>query len=417
MGKKDNIKKDNIKNVKTKKLLLLKILIIALVVSCGLYFAVNSYAAEKWPTMTITDDLSKDMAELEHYCLMHDVTVADVLWANNITEQDLAPGTQILLPNSQPDVLSIWQHRGAWKPKALVQTTSAAAAERARGVSGVPAQTKQQTSLKTPAEAEISAQIQRPLNVKTQNQKENQNEKEEEDKTLTQAQAHKIPANIKADNKSDLETDPIIILSPNGDPATGPMRLIISDGQVKVVNISKNAAPKVPTMPDLDHPFGAHLIPNPSQPLPPSDPSRILPRFRQNRTSNMIWPVDGKVSSPFGQRGQRRHDGIDIPMPPGTPIRVARDGIVAITGNNNTMGFRGYGNFVLVDHGGGIKTLYAHCSKVTVTAGQRLRQGDYVALVGRTGRASTDHVHFEVRVNDKAVNPMPYLERVQVAKK
>ena len=170
-------------------------------------------------------------------------------------------------------------------------------------------------------------------------------------------------------------------------------------------------------MPDLDHPFGAHLIPSPVEPIPPYDPNRIYPKFQRNSTQAMIWPVDGKVSSPFGPRGGRRHTGLDIPMPPGTPIQAARDGVVAKTGNNSTPGFRGYGNFVLVDHGGGIKTLYAHCLSVSVKPGQHLRQGQVVAAVGRTGRASTDHLHFEVRINDKPVNPLPYLENVKLASK
>ncbi len=417
-------------------------------------------AAQEWQTMTFTDDFQKDMQELEHYCLMHDVTVADVLWANNCTEGDLNPGKQILLPSSQPDVLAIWQKNGAWQPKALVQTTSAAAAERARGISGYPpkfpeknqtqAQVQAQNSVVIPeipqprpqnlnnrrsaAEAEISAQISQPVEpIKpkgqnqparpvtaqkmpdvqpqiSQNKYDNQADSDK-NKSITSIQSQ---SNLKNNIKNN---EPIIVLSPNGNPANGPMRLIISEGQVKVVNLPQNAAPKTPKMPDLDHPFGAHLIPNPVEPLPPADPSRIYPRFQQNRAGAMMWPVDGKVSSYFGPRGRRRHMGIDIPMPPGTPIRVARDGVVAATGTNSTPGFRGYGNFVLVDHGGGIKTLYAHCLKVNVKAGQHLRQGQFVATVGRTGRATTDHLHFEVRINDKSVNPMPYLERVNLAKK
>ena len=122
-----------------------------------------------------------------------------------------------------------------------------------------------------------------------------------------------------------------------------------------------------------------------------------------------MWPVNGKVSSYFGMRGKRKHEGIDIPMPAGTPIRAARNGVVARTGNNSTMGFRGYGNFVLLDHGNGLQSFYAHCSSVAVVQGQRIMQGQVIGYVGSTGRSTANHLHFEVRVNNAKVNPIPYL--------
>ncbi|MBR0097338.1 MAG: M23 family metallopeptidase, partial [Synergistaceae bacterium] len=274
------------------------------------------------------------------------------------------------------------------------------------------------------AEVEILSQVsKRPEIIKpkvkeTAQANLNRNSQAEAD-ILAQVSKRPEPITPKVKETAKVNNnDPVILLSPNGDPANGPMRLVIGDdGQISVVNIPKSSAPRVPKMPDLDHPFGAHLIKNPVEPIPPYDPSRLYPKFQRNVNQAMMWPVDGKVSSPFGPRGGRRHTGIDIPMPPGTPIMAARDGVVAKTGNNSTMGFRGYGNFVLVDHGGGVKTLYAHCLNVNVKAGQHLRQGQAVATVGRTGRASTDHLHFEVRINDKPVNPMPYLENVRVASK
>ena len=278
---------------------------------------------------------------------------------------------------------------------------------------------------KSAAELDILAQIsqkQEPIKPKVkENAQANLNRNSQAEADIL-AQISKRPEPIKPKvkevAKANNNNEPVILLSPNGDPANGPMRLVIGDdGQISVVNIPKSSAPRVPKMPDLDHPFGAHLIKNPVEPIPPYDPSRLYPKFQRNANQAMMWPVDGKVSSPFGPRGKRRHTGIDIPMPPGTPIMAARDGVVAKTGNNSTMGFRGYGNFVLVDHGNGIKTLYAHCLNVNVQAGQHLRQGQVVATVGRTGRASTDHLHFEVRINDKPVNPMPYLENVRVASK
>ncbi|GHS99753.1 hypothetical protein AGMMS50276_24000 [Synergistales bacterium] len=123
------------------------------------------------------------------------------------------------------------------------------------------------------------------------------------------------------------------------------------------------------------------------------------------------WPVTGKVTSSYGsKRGRRRvHSGIDIPMPFDTPIGAAADGVVADTGSSKSKSYRGYGNTVVIDHGNGVFTLYAHCSKLAVKKGQRVKRGDVVAYVGRTGRTTTAHVHFEVRKNGKPVNPMPYL--------
>jgi murein DD-endopeptidase MepM/ murein hydrolase activator NlpD len=96
-------------------------------------------------------------------------------------------------------------------------------------------------------------------------------------------------------------------------------------------------------------------------------------------------------------------------MPPNTPVAAAMDGVVLLIATSKDSRYRGYGNTVVIDHGNGISTVYAHCSKFNVDKGQRVRQGDVVAFVGRTGRATTDHVHFEVRKNGAAVNPVPYL--------
>jgi len=124
----------------------------------------------------------------------------------------------------------------------------------------------------------------------------------------------------------------------------------------------------------------------------------------------MMWPVSGKVTSGFGKRGKKSfHSGIDIPMPPGTPIVAAMDGVVLETATSKDRRYRGYGNTVLIDHGNGLVTLYSHCSKLNVKKGQSVKQGDVVAFIGRTGRATTDHVHFEVRKNGVATNPIPYL--------
>ena len=204
--------------------------------------------------------------------------------------------------------------------------------------------------------------------------------------------------------------DPIIILSPNGDPTNGPMRLIISGDKVEVVKLPQNAVKK-PTPADINAPFTSSYsyLSYYNNAGRPSGGGNIYTNLN-SLNGKMMWPVDGKISSPFGKwRGKHMHQGIDIPMPAGTPIRAARNGVVARTGNNSTMGFRGYGNFVMLDHGGNIRTFYAHCQRVAVVEGQRVMQGQIIGYVGSTGRSTANHLHFEVRVNEAKVNPVPYM--------
>ena len=124
----------------------------------------------------------------------------------------------------------------------------------------------------------------------------------------------------------------------------------------------------------------------------------------------MQWPVIAPVTSPFGWRthpvfGTRRfHAGMDIGAPDRTPIGAATDGVVVSAGWRG-----GYGNAVVIDHGGGVTTTYAHQSSVAVSAGQRVSRGQTIGYVGSTGYSTGPHVHFEVRVNGSPTNPMAYL--------
>ena len=124
----------------------------------------------------------------------------------------------------------------------------------------------------------------------------------------------------------------------------------------------------------------------------------------QPSAAGLIWPCDGVVVSGFGMRWGRMHEGIDIGCAYGTPNRAAAAGTVIHAG-----WLGGYGNLVVVDHGNGLSTAYAHASSILVSVGQSVSQGQTVSLVGSTGNSTGPHLHFEVRVNGVAVDPLPYL--------
>jgi len=117
-----------------------------------------------------------------------------------------------------------------------------------------------------------------------------------------------------------------------------------------------------------------------------------------------VWPARGRLTSRFGWRRWRHHDGIDIAAPYGSPVTAARDGVIVYSG-----WYHAYGKAVIIDHGSGLQTLYGHNSKNLVRAGQRVTKGQLIAHVGSTGRSTGPHLHFEVRINGRPVNPIKYL--------
>ncbi len=126
-------------------------------------------------------------------------------------------------------------------------------------------------------------------------------------------------------------------------------------------------------------------------------------------SGDFTWPVPHfrRISSRFGRRGQRHHDGIDITGKRDTEILAAESGTILYSGRK----ISGYGNMVIIDHGNNVKTVYAHNSKNLVSKGERVSSGQKVALMGRTGRATGIHLHFEIRVSGKAVDPMNYFQQ------
>ncbi|HVD48401.1 MAG TPA: peptidoglycan DD-metalloendopeptidase family protein [Gaiellaceae bacterium] len=120
--------------------------------------------------------------------------------------------------------------------------------------------------------------------------------------------------------------------------------------------------------------------------------------------AGFIWPVNGPVTSPFGWRWGRMHEGIDIGAAYGTPIHAAASGRVIYAG-----WMSGYGNLVAIDHGRGISTAYGHQSSIAVSNGQIVSQGQTIGYVGCTGHCFGPHLHFEVRINGSPVDPLGYL--------
>jgi murein DD-endopeptidase MepM/ murein hydrolase activator NlpD len=143
-----------------------------------------------------------------------------------------------------------------------------------------------------------------------------------------------------------------------------------------------------------------------------SSGTRRINRMWQQNIVPSLWPVQGRLNSSFGSRtdpftgGSSFHPGVDIAAPLGSPIRVTADGIVKRTEWSGA-----YGKLIVVDHGGGIETYYAHMSAFDVIPGQEVRRGQIVGRSGNTGRATSPHLHYEVRQGGAPVNPYKYLAR------
>lgn len=122
-------------------------------------------------------------------------------------------------------------------------------------------------------------------------------------------------------------------------------------------------------------------------------------------------PVEGvRLSSDYGMRnhpvigGRRAHKGVDLAGPTGTPIYATADGLVETAKN-----FSSYGLYVRIEHGARLETRYAHMSRLAVAAGERVKKGDIIGYIGSTGRSTGPHLHYEVRIDGEAVNPIPYM--------
>jgi murein DD-endopeptidase MepM/ murein hydrolase activator NlpD len=143
--------------------------------------------------------------------------------------------------------------------------------------------------------------------------------------------------------------------------------------------------------------------------------NRTFNRRWQTNTQPSLWPVNGRLMSSFGHRadpfsgeGLAFHAGVDISAPYGTSVRTTADGIIS-----HAEWFGSYGKLVIVDHGKGLQTYYAHLSRFEVVAGQEVRRGDIIGRSGATGRVTSPHLHYEVRQGGTPTNPYRYLKSAQ----
>lgn len=144
---------------------------------------------------------------------------------------------------------------------------------------------------------------------------------------------------------------------------------------------------------------------------------RQYPHQWQTHARPSLWPVEGTIRSAFGARSDpfsgegAFHTGIDLAAPRGTPVQSTADGVIATVGWSG-----GYGRLLVVDHGNGVETYYAHLSRFLVLPGQEVRRGQVIALSGGTGHSTGPHLHYEVRLHGTPVNPYSFLPRLQVSR-
>ena len=185
-------------------------------------------------------------------------------------------------------------------------------------------------------------------------------------------------------------------VAPRARIATGPVRT----APRATLNVARFSGSSDLTVPSMER----------SVPVAPADGLALAPmqrapvELRPSGAPRLAWPLSGPVTSTYGRRGRRHHDGIDIGAPPGTGVRAAANGAVVYVGS-----VRGYGRMIIILHDGGFATVYAHNARQHVRAGARVRRGDVIATVGRTGRTTGPNLHFEVRRDNVAYDPLALL--------
>jgi murein DD-endopeptidase MepM/ murein hydrolase activator NlpD len=184
------------------------------------------------------------------------------------------------------------------------------------------------------------------------------------------------------------------------------------DGKISLDQIAKKNKMKVEDIKSANNPIkpGSWLfIPNQIGWARFLKDTTVIDDYSLLGKGEYAWPVPGifKVSSGFGPRKGRNHDGIDIPGPEGTPIVSTADGIVRYANNK----ISGYGNMIIVEHSKDIFSVYAHNEENLVDVGDNVKRGQQIALLGNTGRSSGPHLHFEIRVKNQPRNPAGFLSK------
>ncbi len=197
---------------------------------------------------------------------------------------------------------------------------------------------------------------------------------------------------------------PLPVAPTAGDPSKTGVRHTVQAGQTlwRISRVYRVPLEQLIAVNGLEDP--ASLSIGQSLFIPGATAIREVP----TRTSTQFdWPIaDGRILSGFGVlRGGQRHKGIDIRGKAGQPVRAARNGRIVYSGST----LRGYGKTVIIDHGDDLQSLYAHNSTLLVREGERVARGQVIARVGRTGNASTEHCHFEIRRHDVAVDPLQHM--------
>ena len=176
-------------------------------------------------------------------------------------------------------------------------------------------------------------------------------------------------------------------------------------------NVHADELPQLPTAPSLTRTPPLPSLVAYGTPKPPGileNATVRAPDIDFWKEKSLNWPVQGLITSGYGPRGRAMHRGIDIPVPTGTPIVAAASGVVEASRT-----FNGYGYAVIIDHKDGLRTLYAHCSRLAVSKGDQVERGQVIAYAGNTGDSTTPHLHFEVMLRGAHRDPVVYLKEKQ----
>ncbi|EPX57123.1 hypothetical protein D187_006877 [Cystobacter fuscus DSM 2262] len=182
---------------------------------------------------------------------------------------------------------------------------------------------------------------------------------------------------------------------------------LVIPGAARPIPVATESSPPPARPPSTSSPTASSrgpLVSSPSRrpagrPLP-QKPPKPVPETK----GTLDWPLRGVLYARFGKKGREPHDGIDLAVPVGTPVKTAQEGEVLYAGEQ-----RGYGLIIIIQHSARLITLYAHNRDLRVRTGQKVRRGQVLAMVGESGKTSGPQLHFEVRVDGKPVDPLDYL--------